>query len=206
MIVTTSSRDVNTRNGSVFVEGLQHWQCPHCDAQVETPDQLDFNSNLIRAELKRIRSVARQGSKLLSGDQIKSLRTRFRLTQKLAAELFGGGPVAFSKYESEDINQSVAMNRLLELCLVDNPENIAHIAKRYEVSLSPETLLAIEANIPDRIALRRYGIKAYESLFGAALSELPAYSDAANECLYARFEKSPQRDKARLEDVALWVA
>ena len=39
----------------------------------------------------------------------------YQLTQAQAAKLFGGGPVAFSKYENDDVAQSEAMDTLLRL-------------------------------------------------------------------------------------------
>ena len=37
------------------------------------------------------------------------------MTQGQAARLFGGGPVAFSKYENDDVAQSESMDNLLRL-------------------------------------------------------------------------------------------
>ena len=52
---------------------------------------------------------------LLTGDEITALRKRYKLTQGQAAKLFGGGPVAFSKYENDDVMQSESMDTLLRL-------------------------------------------------------------------------------------------
>ena len=52
---------------------------------------------------------------LLTGDEICALRGRYKLTQTQAAQLFGGGPVAFSKYENDDVAHSEAMDTLLRL-------------------------------------------------------------------------------------------
>lgn len=54
---------------------------------------------------------------LLSGAEILALRKRYGLTQPQAARLFGGGPVAFSKYENDDVAHSEAMDKLLRLVL-----------------------------------------------------------------------------------------
>ena len=53
---------------------------------------------------------------LLTGDEIVALRKQYGLTQNQAAKLFGGGPVAFSKYENDDVSQSESMDSLW--CLV----------------------------------------------------------------------------------------
>lgn len=52
---------------------------------------------------------------LLTGAEICALRDKYKLTQTQAAKLFGGGPVAFSKYENDDVSQSESMDSLLRL-------------------------------------------------------------------------------------------
>ena len=52
---------------------------------------------------------------LLTGAEICALREKYKLTQTQAAKLFGGGPVAFSKYENDDVSQSESMDSLLRL-------------------------------------------------------------------------------------------
>lgn len=52
---------------------------------------------------------------LLTGEEIRAIREKYRLTQTQAAQLFGGGPVAFSKYENDDVAHSDAMDNLLRL-------------------------------------------------------------------------------------------
>lgn len=54
---------------------------------------------------------------LLTGVEIRDLREKYKLTQTHAAKLFGGGPVAFSKYENDDVVQSESMDTLLRLVL-----------------------------------------------------------------------------------------
>lgn len=52
---------------------------------------------------------------LLSPDQILKVRTSLNLTQSQAAEMFGGGRNAFSKYERGVVAQSESMDKLLRL-------------------------------------------------------------------------------------------
>lgn len=52
---------------------------------------------------------------LLSGSEVRSIRKRLNITQSEAAEVFGGGPTAFSKYETDDIIQAEAMDNLLRM-------------------------------------------------------------------------------------------
>ncbi|HFV4041962.1 TPA: type II toxin-antitoxin system MqsA family antitoxin, partial [Escherichia coli] len=46
----------------------------------------------------------------------KKIRTEvWMITQQKASSIFGGGPKAFSKYESDDVIQSEAMDKLMRL-------------------------------------------------------------------------------------------
>jgi HTH-type transcriptional regulator/antitoxin MqsA len=53
---------------------------------------------------------------LLSGAEIAAIRKQYSISQKQAAAIFGGGPVAFSKYEADDVIQSEPMDNSLRLC------------------------------------------------------------------------------------------
>jgi HTH-type transcriptional regulator/antitoxin MqsA len=52
---------------------------------------------------------------LLTGTQIQAIRKHYGISQAQAAAIFGGGPVAFSKYENDDVAQSGSMDKLLRL-------------------------------------------------------------------------------------------
>lgn len=83
-------------------------ECQSCGCSFYTAEQERFN--------KRQRLAFRKHAEgLLTGEQIRTIRQRHGLTQKQAAEIFGGGPVAFAKYEADDVAQSQAMDRLIRL-------------------------------------------------------------------------------------------
>lgn len=88
---------------------------------------------------------------LLTGEEITALRKQYKLTQGQAAKLFGGGPVAFSKYENDDVAQSEAMDTLLRL-----------------VRRSPEAFWALVAE------------KSMESEFMGDLIHIPAQSNVVH--------------------------
>src|SRR5574343_783865 len=69
----------------------------------------------MRANKRGMIAFRKQVDGLLTGAEILALRKRYGLTQPQAAQLFGGGPVAFSKYENDDVAQSEAMDTLLRL-------------------------------------------------------------------------------------------
>lgn len=64
---------------------------------------------------------------LLSGHQVHELRNQLGLNQSQAAAIFGGGPTAFSKYESDDVMQSEPMDKLLRVAK-DIPDAYFHLA------------------------------------------------------------------------------
>jgi HTH-type transcriptional regulator / antitoxin MqsA len=53
--------------------------------------------------------------RLLTSAEIRAVRSRLKLSQKRAGELFGGGPMAFSKYERGLATQSRSTDILLRL-------------------------------------------------------------------------------------------
>lgn len=82
--------------------------CTVCGASIITND--------LKKDYRRKLNIAKKEyDGLLSGTEIKCIRKKYNLTQPQASELFGGGPVAFSKYENDDILHSVAMDKLLRV-------------------------------------------------------------------------------------------
>ena len=63
----------------------------------------------------RVAARTKEVDGLLRADEIANLREAYGITQSQAARLFGGGPVAFSKYENNDVAQSESMDILLRL-------------------------------------------------------------------------------------------
>jgi HTH-type transcriptional regulator/antitoxin MqsA len=85
----------------------QHFQqCDHCGSDFSGAAEAKLNKRALMAWRKQVDG-------LLTGAEIMALRQQYKLTQAQAAQLFGGGPVAFSKYEDDDVAQSEAMDTLL---------------------------------------------------------------------------------------------
>lgn len=68
-----------------------------------------------RANKRAVLRFRKQVDGLLTGTEIRAIREQYGLTQAQAAKLFGGGPVAFSKYENDDVSHSESMDTLLRL-------------------------------------------------------------------------------------------
>lgn len=86
-----------------------HYQlCDTCHSDFAGAGEGRLNKRAIMAFRKSVDG-------LLTGSEILALRKRYGMTQDQAARLFGGGPVAFSKYENDDVAQSESMDSLLRL-------------------------------------------------------------------------------------------
>jgi HTH-type transcriptional regulator/antitoxin MqsA len=87
-----------------------------------------------KANKREIALFRKSAEGLLSGTEIKKIRRKLGLTQALAAALFGGGKVGFSRYESDDVTQSAAMDSLLRLCSA-KPENLLLLAQHKKLDI-----------------------------------------------------------------------
>jgi HTH-type transcriptional regulator/antitoxin MqsA len=107
--VTPRSEDTVTEyRGQKGTVMLRYAECDVCGSEI-TGDA-DGRANK-RAVLRFRKHV----DGLLAGEEIRAIREKYGVTQAQAAKLFGGGPVAFSKYENDDVSHSEAMDNLLKL-------------------------------------------------------------------------------------------
>ena len=93
---------------TLSIDEYEFSECPVCHSQIVLMDQAKRNEVRF-ADARRIHDG------LLTSAEIKELRSRHQLTQSKAADLFGGGPNAFSKYERGEACQSKQMDMLLRL-------------------------------------------------------------------------------------------
>lgn len=130
--VTALTRAVETDyKGTKALLPMHYQLCDTCTSDYAGMAESKLNKRIVMAFRKQVDG-------LLTGDEITALRKQYKLTQAQAAQLFGGGPVAFSKYENDDVAQSEAMDTLLRLvrrspaafgALVDEKGLQAEIAK-----------------------------------------------------------------------------
>ena len=110
-------------------------ECRDCHEHFVTPEQSDENDlRLADAKGHAIGAPSREA--------IKQLRDSWNMTQEIAGTLFGGGKVAFCKYESGTIVPTQAMARLLALAVagridkVDLEQAAAGTLQKREVATS----------------------------------------------------------------------
>ena len=82
--------------------------CDECGSEQADAVQTRKNKRLMTAFKKNVDG-------LLSGGEVRLIREKLGLSQADAAKVFGGGPVAFSKYENDDVCQSESMDKLLRV-------------------------------------------------------------------------------------------
>ncbi|SEU36454.1 putative zinc finger/helix-turn-helix protein, YgiT family [Burkholderia cepacia] len=98
-----------TENGKSAMIDLRMEVCDHCESEV-------VGKESARANKRAVAKFRKEADGLLTGEQVAAFRAKYDLRQEEAAAIFGGGPVAFSKYEADDVAQSTAMDRALRVC------------------------------------------------------------------------------------------
>jgi len=103
--------------------------CDICGSEQSDALQLRDNKRAMVAFKKTVDG-------LMLGAAVRKLREKLGLSQAQASRIFGGGPVAFSKYESDDVAQSEAMDKLLRLAM-ELPSAYDLLARK--AGITPET-------------------------------------------------------------------
>jgi len=113
-LTPTTDELVTEYRGQQGTVALHLAECDVCGSEITG----DADS---RANKRAVLAFRKSVDGLMTGAEIRAVRERYGITQDQAARLFGGGPKAFSKYESDDVAHSEAMNTLL--CLVRQSED-----------------------------------------------------------------------------------
>lgn len=130
-----SARTVEIDGVATEVPFRMHW-CESCGSEMALNEDLRFNARAMRQARKKHYG-------LLTGEEVRKIRKQLGLNQNQAAKLFGGGPVAFSKYENDEITQSEAMDRLIWL-IGTHPELTISLANRLKIVLPGQAKVVIE--------------------------------------------------------------
>jgi HTH-type transcriptional regulator / antitoxin MqsA len=116
-----------------------------------------------RENKKRLRAREKQYGGILTGAAIFDIRRTYGLKQVEAARMFGGGPIAFSKYENEEVVPTEAMNNLLILAR-EFPSVAEFLAKKSGVELRRSKRFPFEERrrslryvVPFQATLEKFG-------------------------------------------------
>lgn len=127
----TRSRDFDKDGVQFHVDGLEYAVCRECGGHTVLADQSRRNK-------QRTIAAHKAAAGLLTGAQIHEIRKQ-RLggvSQQTMAMVLGVGINTFSRYETDAVVQSDAMNSLL-VVLDAHPEAFQTLAKRRGVMVSP---------------------------------------------------------------------
>ena len=138
--VTQYSDVIEYKGLSLQLDDLEQCLCLDCDYKFETLVLHDKNLLRVRAKFTEERSNLKKKQNLLSGDEIRAIRNGLGLTQKDAAQIFGGGANAFSKYENEEVVQSVAMDKLIRLTAYQGHSTVELLKNIYSRTPNYKTL------------------------------------------------------------------
>jgi HTH-type transcriptional regulator/antitoxin MqsA len=92
------------------------------------------NAKQLRNNKRAMIGFKKQVDGLLTGIEVRLIREQLKITQAQASMIFGGGPVAFAKYEADDVTQSEAMDKLLRLAK-DSLDAFSIMADRVGVAI-----------------------------------------------------------------------
>jgi HTH-type transcriptional regulator/antitoxin MqsA len=110
--LSQKTREIATYKGVSDVVEFHSHVCADCGGDFSTSEDARFNKRAIVRFRKTVDFVP-------MGCEIRAMRERAGLTIEKAGEYFGGGPVAFSKYENDDLIPDDAMVCLLKLAISD---------------------------------------------------------------------------------------
>jgi HTH-type transcriptional regulator/antitoxin MqsA len=108
---------------------LRYSVCSACGSEQGDATQMRENKRAMTRFKKEVDG-------LLAGSEIRALREQLGINQVEAARIFGGGPVAFSKYEADDITQSEGMDKLLRVAR-NVPDAYAYLRELAGLRVNP---------------------------------------------------------------------
>jgi HTH-type transcriptional regulator / antitoxin MqsA len=147
-------------NGQTALLDSQYSVCDYCGSEQASPIQTRNNKRAMIAFKKRVTGI-------LTGAELKALRQRMGINQGEAAVIFGGGPVAFSKYESDDVMQSEAMDKLLRVA-DEFPDVLSYLAQKAGIdilgqsqaaALSTDSVKYVRSELPIKIVTEALHLK-----------------------------------------------
>lgn len=116
--------------GQVLKVPNTHLECNLCGCIELDNEYMKVNNRALNIEKKKALD-------LFTGSEIKEIREGLRLSQTEASAIFGGGKVAFSKYENDDVIQSKSMNTLIG-AVNRIPDLLSYLVSQSSLANSPK--------------------------------------------------------------------
>lgn len=120
--LVTDTRDIpyTYKGETVWIEAVTGEFCPACHEAIFDAAESQRVSRAMLAFNKQVNAA------IVNPDFIASVRKKLALDQQQAAEIFGGGVNAFSRYETGKTKPPLALVKLLKV-LDRHPELLAEI-------------------------------------------------------------------------------
>jgi HTH-type transcriptional regulator/antitoxin MqsA len=96
------------RGKRIILPNQEVFKCSFCNEEL-------LNDELARRQDKNLKFEQRKVDGLLSAEEIKKIRQKFRMSQETFARVLNIGKKSLAKYETYAVNQSVAMDLILRL-------------------------------------------------------------------------------------------
>jgi len=107
-ILNLEDQETFSYKGEELSFTIEYSICNSCEREFIEKGQIKRND-------QKIQDVKRHFDGLLGSKEIQDIRKSLRITQQQAAQIFGGGKNAFSKYENGKVAQSNAMDKLIRM-------------------------------------------------------------------------------------------
>lgn len=166
--------------GHKAMVALHYKVCDTCTSDFAGAEESRLSKRAVMAFRKSVDG-------LLTGTEIVALRKQYHLTQDQAAKLFGGGPVAFSKYENDDVAHSEAMDTLLRLVL-ESPEAFWTLAQQ-------KNKFAEFSLKQPNAARRTFRTRKTNVIYIDSLIDAPSKTHTAQTHQYAAYSLSTEPEK-----------
>lgn len=189
-------REMNFEGVPTIVSNLLYSICSHCKMETVTPHQTRINK-------RTIIEAHKSALGLLTAKEILKLRDRLGISQAEAAQLFGGGVNAFSKYENSAITQTKAMDNQLRLAL-EVPGAAEYLAAREGVELksrSEKTISVVHSGVRSKSFFKSLDKMRQENkVFDNAVlvKDIHSFCTQSNHLLIAFSKKAHQSIKSPL--------
>lgn len=121
------------------------WACSECGEAI-------VDNKSLKASGKLLKDFQREVDGLLTGTQIKEVRTKLGLTQSQLAYIIGGGLKSVARYESGMVCQSKGMDNLLRI-LSAYPQTLNIIRKNAASLISKEKVTYLN-ELKDKIGYK----------------------------------------------------
>ena len=115
MVLATTDLPYSYRGEATIIKNVTGDRCSSCEEIVLEHEEAKRVSDVMAAFNKQVNAAA------VDPEFIRSVRKKLRLDQKEAAEIFGGGVNAFSRYETGKTMPPVPLVKLLRI-LDSHPE------------------------------------------------------------------------------------